>query len=161
MVRGASCYTKGPVLQSRVRHRCQNCPSLPSPVAELVLRWRLVDGRCQVQSSVALDRPSRSEFSVVFSENSRKYGLGSLRKTSEEGTFPVGPGVISGQFSFILQPTNQRSWRKLQQLTRIFLFLLSFSNNFTIVQCYQLHKLYLFQLQHSYLFSAAMAKHLH
>ena len=41
-------------------------------------------------------RPSRSEFSVVFLRNSRKYGLGSLRKTPPptEGIPPIGAGSL-------------------------------------------------------------------
>ena len=52
-------------------------------------------------------RPSRSEFSAVFLRNSRKYGLGSVRKTPTEGTPPIDPGPIIGQLAFNLQPTNQ------------------------------------------------------
>ena len=35
--------------------------------------------------------------------DSRKYGLGSLRKTPTEGTSPIGPGPTSGQLA--IKPT--------------------------------------------------------
>ena len=47
----------------------------------------LVDGRCQVQSSVALVDLAVRSFRG-FLRNSRKYGIGSLRKTLTEGTLP-------------------------------------------------------------------------
>ena len=41
--------------------------------------------------------PSHSEFSIIFSQNLRKYGLGSLRKPlpPTECIPPVGPGPTS------------------------------------------------------------------
>ena len=42
-----------------------------------------------------------------FLRNSRKYGLGSLRKTPTEDILPVSPGFIRGQLALILQSTNQ------------------------------------------------------
>ena len=47
----------------------------------------LITGRREVPGSMSgrACRPSRSEFSVVFLRNSRKYGLGSLRKTPHGG----------------------------------------------------------------------------
>ena len=50
-------------------------------------------------------RPSRQQFSVVFLRNSRKYGLGSLRKTPTEGIPPTGPGLTCGQLALFLQST--------------------------------------------------------
>ena len=46
-------------------------------------------------------RPSRSEFSEL--RNSRKHGLGSLRKTPMEDTPPIGLGPTSGQLALNLQ----------------------------------------------------------
>ena len=48
-------------------------------------------------------RLNLSEFSVVFLRNSRKYVLGSHRKTFTEGIHPIGPGLICGQFALFLQ----------------------------------------------------------
>ena len=47
-------------------------------------------------------RPSRSEFSVVFSETRVNTGTGSLRKIPTEGIPPIVPGPTSGQLTFIL-----------------------------------------------------------
>ena len=54
-----------------------------------VLHSKLVDGRCQVQSPVALVEP----FGVFrrFLRNSRKFELGSIRKTHIEGHSPYRP----------------------------------------------------------------------
>ena len=54
-------------------------------------------------------RLSMQPFGVFrgFLRNSRKYGLGSLRKTPTEGTSPTGPGPTSEQLALNLQPTNQ------------------------------------------------------
>ena len=41
-----------------------------------------------------------------FSPNSRKYGLGSLRKIPTEGTPLISPGPTSGQLALILQPNT-------------------------------------------------------
>ena len=57
-----------------------------------VLHSKLVDGRCQISC-----RPSRSELSVVFVQNSRKYLLGFLKKTPTVGTPLIGHGLTSGQ----------------------------------------------------------------
>ena len=49
-------------------------------------------------------RPSRSEFSVVFFRNWRKYGLGSLRKTSHGGHATYRPRSHNQTVGF--QPTT-------------------------------------------------------
>ena len=79
-----------------------NCPSLASTVAARFCTVKLVVGKCQVQSPVAL-----VDLAVfrVFLRNSRKYGQGSLRKSSTERTPPFGPGPKSGQLAFNLQLT--------------------------------------------------------
>ena len=41
--------------------------------------------------------------------NSRKYGLGSLRKTPTEGTPPTDPGLTSGQLALTLQTTCKKN----------------------------------------------------
>ena len=69
------------------------------------LRSKLVDKRCQVQSSVALVDLAVRIFSCFF-RNSRKYGVGSLRKIPTEDTPPIGPGPRSpprGQLTLVLQ----------------------------------------------------------
>ena len=53
---------------------------------------KLVDGRCQVHASVALVDLAVQSFPFVFLRNSRKYGLGSLKKTPTVGTPPIGLG---------------------------------------------------------------------
>ena len=59
-------------------------------------------------------RPSRSEFSVVFSETRiDTYLLGFLRKTRTEGIPPIVPGPTSGQLDLRSQPTNHKSLRKI------------------------------------------------
>ena len=64
VVKGAGRYTKSPGFESRVRHRCQTVR--PSPRQWLHLKT----GRWEVPGSFLgrACRPSRSEFSVVFSE---------------------------------------------------------------------------------------------
>ena len=57
-------------------------------------------------------RPSRSEFSLVFLQNSPKYELGSLRKTLTEGTPLVCSDPTSRQLILILQQ-NPIHLRKL------------------------------------------------
>ena len=49
----------------------------------------------------------KKQFGVYcgFLQNSRKYGLGSLRKTPTEGISPLGPGHTSGQLA--LNPTTK------------------------------------------------------
>ena len=44
-----------------------------------------------------------------FLRLTRKYGLGSLKKTSTESIPPIGPGPTSGQLALRLQPANQLS----------------------------------------------------
>ena len=56
-------------------------------------------------------RPSRSEFSVVYSE----YGLGSLKKITTEGTPPLGPGPIRGQYALNLQSNPLQTNQQLSQ----------------------------------------------
>ena len=63
-------------------------PALSPPTSDrIVLLLELVDWKCRVQSLVAY-----ADLGVLifpwFSPISRKYGLGSLRKTSKEGTPP-------------------------------------------------------------------------
>ena len=86
VVRGADSYTKDPGFESRVKHGCQIVRIRHHQ------RLRLKPGRREVLDSFPgpVCRPSRSEISVVFLRNSRKYGLGSLRKTPTEGTQPIG-----------------------------------------------------------------------
>ena len=62
-------------------------------------------GLCRVQSPVALVNLT-FRISRDFLRNSRKYGLGSLKKTPHGGHFPplpVRPGLICGQLVLILQ----------------------------------------------------------
>ena len=61
-------------------------------------------------------RPSRLEFSVVFSETRVNTGPDPLERLPTEGTLPIGPGPISGQLAFNLQPTNQPLNIKTQQM---------------------------------------------
>ena len=56
-----------------------------------VLRSKLVDGKCQVQSPIALFDPAFQSFSY-FLRNSHKYVLGTLRNAPPEGTPLVGSG---------------------------------------------------------------------
>ena len=51
------------------------------------------------------------EFNVVFLLNLRKYGIGSLRKTSTESDPPAGPGPTGGELALILQQQHQQSAR--------------------------------------------------
>ena len=69
----------------------------------VVLRSKLVEGKCKVQFPGPACRPSRSEFSVVFLRNSRKYGVRSLRKTPTEDTLSTRPGPTIGQLALTLQ----------------------------------------------------------
>ena len=96
VVRGASCFTKRSGFEYRVRHGCQTV--LPRPH-----QWL---GRREVPGSILgrACRPSRSVFSMVFFRNSRKYGLGSLRKTPMQGTPPIVPGPI-GLIPTSIHPT--------------------------------------------------------
>ena len=57
--------------------------------------FSLKSGRREVQGWIPIRacQPNCSEFSVFFHRNSRKYGLGSLRKTPMEGTPPTGLGL--------------------------------------------------------------------
>ena len=57
-------------------------------------------------------RPSRSEFTMVCFWNSRKYELGSLRKTPAEGIPPKIPGLTNGQLDSNQQPTDLK-WRTI------------------------------------------------
>ena len=54
-------------------------------------------------------RPSRSEFSVVFSET-RINPLGSFRKTPTKCTLPTGPGPTNWQLVLNLQPTEYSTY---------------------------------------------------
>ena len=79
-------------------------------VAPPVTEWqrsKLEDGRCQVQTPVALaDLAVRSY--PCFLKNSHKYRLGgSLRKTFTEGTPPIFHSNTSGQLDSNLQPTKR------------------------------------------------------
>ena len=108
MARWAGCYTKGPEFESWIRHGCQTL----RPKPHQWLNSKLVDGRCQVHSSVALVDVAIRSF-PWFSPNSSKYELRSLRKTPTEGIPPIVPGPTSGQLDSYQQPTNQpdrRSW---------------------------------------------------
>ena len=49
-------------------------------------------------------RPSRSEFSVVFSETRVNTGQDPLERPPTEGIPPIGPGPTSGQLA--LKPTT-------------------------------------------------------
>ena len=49
-------------------------------------------------------QPTRSEFSVVFSETRVNMGLDPLERSSTEGTSSIDPGPISGQLASHLQP---------------------------------------------------------
>ena len=59
----------------------------------------------QVQTPVALVDLAVRSF-PGFLRNSRKYGLGCLRKTPTEGILPVSPDLISRQLALMLQPTK-------------------------------------------------------
>ena len=88
VVRGAGCYTKGPGFESRVRHGCQTVRPRSHQWLRSKTDRRDLPGLFLGRAS----RPSRSEFFVVFLLKSRKYGLGSLRKTPTEGNPPIGLG---------------------------------------------------------------------
>ena len=61
---------------------------LDPPMSERFCTEKLVDGKRQVQSPVALvDLAVRS-----FLRKTGKYGVGSLRKNPTEGTPPIGLG---------------------------------------------------------------------
>ena len=70
----------------------------------MVLRSKLVDGGCLAKFPVALVHLSVRGFRV-FLQKSRKYGLGSLRKTPTEGKLPIGPDPISKQLAVNLHST--------------------------------------------------------
>ena len=72
------------------------------PAAEWFCAQNMVNGRCQVRFPVAfVDVAVQS-----FPGNSRKYMLGSLRKTLTERIPLIVPGTTSGQLDINLQPTN-------------------------------------------------------
>ena len=73
-------YTK-PLAISIIAHALLKHPSQSSPTSvREVMFSKLVDKRCQLGSIPGPDRrPRRSEFSVTFLRNSRKYGLGPHR----------------------------------------------------------------------------------
>ena len=85
--------------------------------------WRsgsaLKIGRREVPGSISdrACRPSRSEFTVVFLRNSRKYGLGSLRKTHHRGHSTYGPRSLVWQSDLYLQPITI-----LSQFSKTFFF---------------------------------------
>ena len=84
-VRGADCYTKGPGLESRVSHTCQIVRTWPH-------QWlRSIIGRREVPGSFLgpACRPSRSEFSVVFSETRVNMGKDPIERPPTEGTKPI------------------------------------------------------------------------
>ena len=80
-------------------------------------QWRIASeikaGRRKVTGSIPVHAglPSRSEFSAVFLQNSRKYGLGSLRKTPTEGAPRIIPGPISWQSNLNLHNRNPKIHR--------------------------------------------------
>ena len=81
---GASCNTKGPGFESRVRHGCQTV--CPWPLLRLC-GSALKTGRREVPGSIPARacRPNYSEFSVVFSETRLNTGL----KKTPHGEHPT------------------------------------------------------------------------
>ena len=81
------------------------------PKSNTLLQWRsgiaLKTGRRDLPCStpVRVCRLSYSEFSAVFSEISRKYGRGSLKKTPTDGTPPIILGFQKRTIG--LQPNTQ------------------------------------------------------
>ena len=80
-----------------------------SPVAQRK-RSKLEDGRCQVQTPVSLVDLAFGVFRG-FLRNSRKYGLGSLRKYPTEHSLSTRPGSTSGHFALLLQSNPERSYK--------------------------------------------------
>ena len=78
-----------------------------------------VDRRCRVQPPVALIDLSRSDFSVIFLRNSRKYGLGSLGKTPYGGHSPQSPRTLELSIGLILttQPNFLLQFNRLSYCT--------------------------------------------
>ena len=79
----------------------------------VVLHSKLVDGKRHVQSPLAFVDLAVRSF-PWFSQNSRKYGLGSLRKTAD--TPPTGAAPISEQLALPLQGRKHTSKRHLMKL---------------------------------------------
>ena len=111
------------VVRKNISKRFFIKPYLDDPTSSGVIT--LKSGRREVPGSIpgCACQPSRSEFAVVILRNSRKYGLGSFRKTPTEGTPPIDPGPTCGTIG--LQPTanNQRINLGLTPNILIFLYL--------------------------------------
>ena len=54
-------------------------------------------------------RPSRSEFSVVFSETCVNTGYDPLERSPTDGTPLTGPGPTRGQLALTLQPNSTQN----------------------------------------------------
>ena len=71
-------------------------------------RFCALTGRRKVSGSNP-GRPSRSKFSVVFSEIRVKMDKDLFEKPPPQGIPPVGPGPISGHLALILQLPNKQT----------------------------------------------------
>ena len=87
VLRKAVCCTKGPVFKSRLRHLCQIVRTWPH---QCLSGSMLKTGRWEVPGSIPCRpcRPSRSEFSVVFSATSVNTGLDTLERLPQR-TLPL------------------------------------------------------------------------